>query len=99
MVGKPVVKGTRLTVELLVDLLENGWSEQEIIRNYPGITPEGILACLNKQEGDGYGSLCPELDSARQGSTVEEARDNLKEALELYFENASSSEIQYRRII
>jgi uncharacterized protein (DUF433 family) len=47
MVGKPVVKGTRLTVELIVDLLSNGWSEQEIIRNYPGITHEDILACLN----------------------------------------------------
>jgi uncharacterized protein (DUF433 family) len=47
MVGKPVVKGTRLTVELIVDLLANGWSEQEIIRNYPGITHEDILACLN----------------------------------------------------
>jgi uncharacterized protein (DUF433 family) len=47
MVGKPVVKGTRLTVELIVDLLANGWSEQEIIRNYPGISHEVILACLN----------------------------------------------------
>ena len=46
MVGKPVVKGTRLTVEFIVELLANGWSHNEIIENYPGITDKDITACL-----------------------------------------------------
>ena len=41
-------------------------------------------------------SLCPELDIASQGNTIEEARDNLREALELFFETASPEEIQMR---
>jgi uncharacterized protein (DUF433 family) len=44
--GKPVVKGTRLAVEKLVELMASGWSEQQIIENYPGITHEDISACL-----------------------------------------------------
>lgn len=46
LVGKPVVKGTRLTVEFIVDLLAQGWSEADILRNYPGLTREDITACL-----------------------------------------------------
>jgi predicted RNase H-like HicB family nuclease len=41
-------------------------------------------------------ALCPELDIASQGSTVEEARSNLREALELFFETASPEEIKQR---
>lgn len=48
------------------------------------------LTAIIEREGDGYVSLCPELDIASQGRTVEEARENLKEALELFFETASS---------
>jgi len=47
LVGKPVVKGTRLAVEFVVDLLAQGWSEVEILRNYPGLTREDIQACLS----------------------------------------------------
>ncbi|MFB3887586.1 MAG: DUF433 domain-containing protein [Thermodesulfobacteriota bacterium] len=47
LVGKPVIKGTRLAVEFIIDLLAQGWSEAEIIRNYPGLTREDILACLS----------------------------------------------------
>jgi uncharacterized protein (DUF433 family) len=46
LVGKPVIKGTRLAVEFIIDLLAQGWSEQDILRNYPGITREDIQACL-----------------------------------------------------
>ncbi len=46
LVGKPVIKGTRLAVEFIIDLLAQGWSEAEILRNYPGLTPEDIQACL-----------------------------------------------------
>lgn len=46
LTGKPVIKGTRLAVEFIIELLANGWTEAEIFRNYPGITHEDILACL-----------------------------------------------------
>lgn len=46
LVGKPFVKGTRLAVEFIVDLLARGWPENEILRNYPGITHDDITACL-----------------------------------------------------
>lgn len=49
-----------------------------------------------EREGKGYVALCPELDIASQGGTVEEARRNLTEALELFFETADASEIQRR---
>ena len=46
LTGKPVVKGTRLSVEFVVDLLAQGWTEEEILRNYPQMTREDIYACL-----------------------------------------------------
>lgn len=46
LVGKPIIKGTRLAVEFVIDLLAQGWSEAEMIRNYPGLTHEHIQACL-----------------------------------------------------
>ena len=49
-----------------------------------------------EREGDGYVSLCPELDIASQGDTIEEARSNLREALELFYETASPAEIASR---
>jgi predicted RNase H-like HicB family nuclease len=54
------------------------------------------LTAIIEREGDGYVSLCPELDIASQGDTVERARDNLKEALELFMETASTDEISRR---
>lgn len=54
------------------------------------------LAALIERDGDGYVSLCPELDVASQGNTVEEARDNLREALELFVETASPDELNQR---
>jgi len=46
LVGKPVVNGSRLAVEFIVDLLAQGWSQEDILRNYPGLTHEDIAACL-----------------------------------------------------
>jgi uncharacterized protein (DUF433 family) len=46
LVGKPIIKGTRLSVQLVVDLLAQGWSEQEVLANYPGLVAEDIRACL-----------------------------------------------------
>jgi predicted RNase H-like HicB family nuclease len=54
------------------------------------------LTAIIEREDKGYVSLCPELDIASQGDSVEQARDNLKEALELFFETASPEEIQQR---
>lgn len=46
LVGKPVIRGSRLAVEFIVGLLAEGWSEEDILKNYPGLTKEDILACL-----------------------------------------------------
>ena len=54
------------------------------------------MTVVIEREGDGYIALCPEVDVASQGATVGKARDNLKEALELFFETASADEIQQR---
>ncbi|MEO8380944.1 MAG: type II toxin-antitoxin system HicB family antitoxin [Acidobacteriota bacterium] len=48
------------------------------------------------REGDGYVSLCPELDVASQGDSVEKASASLREAVELFLENASTSEVEGR---
>ena len=48
------------------------------------------------REGNGYVSLCPELDVASQGDSVEEASANLREALELFIESADPSEVEGR---
>jgi predicted RNase H-like HicB family nuclease len=54
------------------------------------------LTAIIEREENGYVSLCPELDIASQGNTIEEARQNLREALELFFETASPKEIRER---
>ena len=46
MVGKPVIKGTRLTVEYILNLLAHGATATEILEEYKGLTPEDIQACL-----------------------------------------------------
>jgi uncharacterized protein (DUF433 family) len=46
MAGKPVIRGTRLAVEFVLELLAAGQSENELLTNYPGLTREDILACL-----------------------------------------------------
>lgn len=54
------------------------------------------LTAIIEREGSGYVSLCPELDIGSQGDTVEQARENLREALGLFFECASPEEIKER---
>lgn len=54
------------------------------------------MTAIIEREDDGFVALCPELDIASQGATVEEARANLVEALKLFFETASDSEIAKR---
>lgn len=45
--GKPVIRGTRLAVEFILELLAAGQSESDLVENYPGLTREDILACLS----------------------------------------------------
>ena len=47
LVGKPVIKGTRIAVEFLVELLANGWTLEQILKNYPQLTSEDIHAALH----------------------------------------------------
>lgn len=54
------------------------------------------FTAIIEREDDGFVSLCPELDIASQGNTVAEARSNLREAIELFFETASPPEISRR---
>lgn len=54
------------------------------------------FTAIIEREGDGYVALCPEIDIASQGDTVEEARRNLAEAIELFLEMADPSEVQNR---
>lgn len=47
LAGKPVIRGTRLAIEFILELLAAGQSESDILNNYPGLTREDILACLS----------------------------------------------------
>ena len=46
LAGKPVIRGTRISVEFILRLLGEGWNEADILRNYPGISHEDIAACF-----------------------------------------------------
>lgn len=46
LTGKPVIKGTRLAVEFIIELLAQGWSEEQVLDNYPGLAHEDVAACL-----------------------------------------------------
>jgi uncharacterized protein (DUF433 family) len=47
LVGKPVVRGTRLSVEFVVGLFGQGWSEQQVLESYPNLTHDDVVACLH----------------------------------------------------
>ena len=55
------------------------------------------VTAIIEREGDGYVSLCPELNVASQGDSIEDARKNLQEAVELFLETADPDEIQNRK--
>jgi len=46
LVGKPIIKGTRISVEFVIDLLARGWTTEQILKEYDHLTPEDIQACL-----------------------------------------------------
>lgn len=47
LVGKPVIKGTRLAVEFILELLAEGWTYEQLLKNYPHLTEEDILAAIH----------------------------------------------------
>jgi uncharacterized protein (DUF433 family) len=94
--GKPVVKGTRVAVDFIIDLLAHGWEESNILRNYPGLTHEDIAACLEYkvllEESDegGYTAYVSSLPGCiSEGDTKEEALKNIREAIQLYLDETS----------
>lgn len=62
---------------------------------YPAVAAHTFTVVVQR-EGDGWVSWCPELDVASQGDTVEQAKANLKEAVDLFLETASRQEIEQR---
>jgi uncharacterized protein (DUF433 family) len=46
LAGKPIIRGTRLSVEFVIGLTADGWSEADVLANYPGIMHDDIIACL-----------------------------------------------------
>jgi len=46
LVGKPIIKGTRISVEFILELLANGWDTEQILKNYPQLTKDDILAAI-----------------------------------------------------
>lgn len=46
LVGKPIIKGTRIAVEFVIDLLGGGWTTEQILHEYDHLTPEDMQACL-----------------------------------------------------
>ena len=46
LIGKPVIAGTRISVELILDCMASGWSVEQVVEAYPHITPEDVLAAL-----------------------------------------------------
>ena len=46
LAGKPVVRGTRLSVDFVIGLMADGWTEPDILRNYPGLSHDDVAACL-----------------------------------------------------
>jgi uncharacterized protein (DUF433 family) len=51
LAGKPIIRGTRLSVEFVVQLLAQGWNEADLQQNYPGVTHEQIAACRQHAAG------------------------------------------------
>ena len=60
LVGKPVVRGTRLSVQLIIELLADGWTTEEVLDQYPTLTKDDVLACLR------YASGCVQAVSERE---------------------------------
>ena len=74
LTGKPIIKGTRLSVEHILGLLENGWSETDILKSYPNLNSEDVRACIRyAREVMAEEQLveCPSPDCPRKNRLVE----------------------------
>jgi uncharacterized protein (DUF433 family) len=70
LVGKPVIKGTRLSVEFIIDLLAQGWTKKDILTNYPEVTRRDIQACLTYASETlkiARGTLFPPFEDSSSG--------------------------------
>ena len=94
--GGGTTKGRRGAKDTKFGSEDVRWQTDAIGPNYTYSVRTHRLTAVIEREGGLYVSLCPELDVASQGKTVEEARRNLVEALELFFEVASATEIEHR---
>ena len=47
LAGKPVIRGTRISVEFILEVMAAGWSVADILENYPGVTQDDVIACLD----------------------------------------------------
>ena len=47
LLGKPIIKGTRLSIEFILERLADGWSEKELLENYPGLTKDSLMAVFS----------------------------------------------------
>lgn len=65
LAGKPVVRGTRLAVELVIDLLAQGWAEADLLANYPALAHEDVQACLSYASAVLKAERIYPLDAAR----------------------------------
>ena len=96
----------RITPHVSYCLIAYAYSCNEFVINlfvnYKNIEASSMqtvhLTAVIHKEDDMFVSLCPELDIASQGGTIEEAKANLKEAVELFYECASPNEIEHRYI-
>lgn len=68
LAGKPVIKGTRLAVDFIVELLAEGWTEEQVLENYPGVTREDIRSCL------AYARRCGRRRCTRLGHDMQPLR-------------------------
>ena len=72
---------------------KRNWSSS---KKSPKGAEAGSVTAIIQREGSGYTSLCPELDLASEGASIEDARNNLQEAVELFIETATSAELKAR---
>ena len=73
LAGKPVIAGSRLAVEFILELIAEGWTESDLLRNYPGLTREQILACVAyAKDRLSEESVFPLPDSSQPDAAVRE---------------------------
>lgn len=78
LVGKPVIKGTRLSVEFILGLLSIGWTEQQLLENYPTLTPESITYIIEDLEDLRDLRIAKQEESNQPSLSFQEVAQQLK---------------------